>query len=95
VLSIATAASPLASSAEPALNPNQPTHSSPAPTMVSASECGGIASFKWPIRGPAKAHADQPGDAGVDVDHRAAGEIDRAGLEQQALAAHTICASGA
>src|SRR5436305_68324 len=40
VLTIATAASPFASSAEPALKPNQPTHSSPAPTIVSASECG-------------------------------------------------------
>src|SRR6185369_6419602 len=38
VFIIATAASPFASSAEPALKPNQPTHSNPAPTMVSASE---------------------------------------------------------
>src|SRR5438045_2364750 len=45
VLTIATAASPFASSAEPALNPNQPTHRRPAPTIVSASECGGIASL--------------------------------------------------
>ena len=29
-----------ASSAEPALKPNQPTHSSAAPTIVSVSECG-------------------------------------------------------
>ncbi len=29
-----------ASSAEPALKPNQPTHSSEAPTMVRVSECG-------------------------------------------------------
>jgi hypothetical protein len=30
----------LASSAEPALKPNQPTHSSAAPTIVNVSECG-------------------------------------------------------
>src|SRR5664280_2106654 len=29
-----------ASSAEPALKPNQPTHSSAAPTIVSVNECG-------------------------------------------------------
>src|SRR5690349_11298853 len=38
VFIIAMAARPLASSAEPALNPNQPTHSNPAPTIVSANE---------------------------------------------------------
>ena len=36
----ASAAMPLASSAEPALKPNQPTHSSEAPTIVRVSECG-------------------------------------------------------
>ena len=34
-----------ASSAEPALKPNQPTHSSEAPTMVSVTECGVNASL--------------------------------------------------
>ena len=34
-----------ASSAEPALKPNQPTHSSAAPTMVSGRLCGAIASL--------------------------------------------------
>ena len=34
-----------ASSAEPALKPNQPTHSSEAPTIVSVSECGVKASL--------------------------------------------------
>src|SRR5450755_2805141 len=40
VLMKASTAVPLASSAEPALKPNQPTHSSAAPTMVSVTECG-------------------------------------------------------
>ena len=44
VLIIARPAEPLASSAEPALKPNQPTHSRPVPIMVIVSECGGIGS---------------------------------------------------
>ena len=41
----ASAAMPLASSAEPALKPNQPTHSSAAPIMVIVRLCGVIASL--------------------------------------------------
>src|SRR6185436_9362883 len=44
VLIMASAAVPLASNAEPALNPNQPTHSRDAPIRVMVSECGGMAS---------------------------------------------------
>src|SRR5687768_18494421 len=33
---------PGSATAEPALNPNQPNHSKPAPIRVSPSECGGI-----------------------------------------------------
>ena len=44
-LIIASAAPPLASRLEPALKPNQPTHSSEAPTMVNASECGAMISL--------------------------------------------------
>ena len=35
----------LASRLEPTLKPNQPTHSSEAPTMVSVTLCGGIAAL--------------------------------------------------
>ena len=45
VLIMASAAPPLASRLEPALKPNQPTHSSEAPIMVMVSECGGISSL--------------------------------------------------
>ena len=41
----ATEAIDVASRFEPALKPNQPTHSSDAPIMVMVSECGGIGSF--------------------------------------------------
>src|SRR3982751_2512193 len=44
VLMKATPVTPLASRFEPALKPNQPTHSSEAPIMVMVSECGGIGS---------------------------------------------------
>jgi hypothetical protein len=45
VLMKARAAKPLASSAEPALKPNQPTHSKAAPTMVKVRLCGGMDSL--------------------------------------------------
>src|ERR1700753_1732160 len=45
VLSIASAVVPLDSRLEPALKPNQPTHSSEAPIMVMVSECGAIRSL--------------------------------------------------
>ena len=44
VLAKAITARPLACRAEPALNPNQPTHRSDAPIKVSVRLCGGIGS---------------------------------------------------
>jgi len=41
----ASEAEPLASSAEPALKPNQPNHSMAAPIMVMVRLCGDIASL--------------------------------------------------
>ena len=60
VLIMASAAVPLASSAEPALKPNQPTHSSAAPTSVMVSECGGIASLPKPTRLPTSRQPTKP-----------------------------------
>ena len=45
VLIIAMNAVTFASRFDPQLKPNQPTHSSAAPTMVSVSECGGMGSL--------------------------------------------------
>ena len=45
VLISATAAPAVASRLEPALKPNQPTHSIAAPTMVSVIECGAMLSL--------------------------------------------------
>ena len=52
VTNIAIPASPLAARAEPALKPNQPTHSIPAPVTVMVKLCGGIAWFGKPRRLP-------------------------------------------
>ena len=52
VLTSATAAMPLAPSAEPALKPNQPNHSRPAPSITSGRLCGRIGSLPKPIRLP-------------------------------------------
>ena len=49
----ALAARPPAVSAEPALNPNQPNHSRPAPSTVIGTSCGSKFSpltTRWPIR---------------------------------------------
>lgn len=63
VLRKMAAAVPLAANADPALNPNQPNHSSPTPTNSSGRLCGRMASFLKPIRGPstsARASAELP-----------------------------------
>src|SRR5688572_5169962 len=49
----ATAASPPAATAEPALKPNQPNHSRPAPRMVSGMLLGFISTWPKPFRRPA------------------------------------------
>src|SRR6185503_15196824 len=52
VLRKARPASGLALSALPALKPNQPVHSSPAPIKQSGKLCGGMGSLPKPRRGP-------------------------------------------
>src|SRR6185436_14702466 len=59
-LIIASGAPPVASRLEPALKPNQPTHSSAAPTMVRTSECGGISSLPKPVRLPTQSAPTRP-----------------------------------
>src|SRR3954452_12553657 len=52
VVTQTSAAWPLAPSADPALNPNQPNHSRPAPIMTSGRLCGRIGSRPKPRRLP-------------------------------------------
>ena len=82
VFTNACAAMPLAPSAEPALNPNQPNQRIPVPSSVSGSECGGIGCRGQPRRFPITSTMAERGDAGVDVHDRAAGEVERAAAEQ-------------
>ena len=72
VTSIAMPACIPALTAEPALKPNQPTQSSEAPIMVSTTLCGGAGFLA--LAEHQRRH--QPGRAGIDVHHRAAGEIE-------------------
>src|SRR5262245_23722591 len=60
VLMKASDADALASSAEPALNPNQPNHRSAAPTIVSVRLCGVMASRPNPIRLPSTKAPTRP-----------------------------------
>src|SRR5262245_395391 len=52
VFTNACAATSFAPSADPALNPNQPNHSTPAPNSVHGSMCGGIGCCGQPRRRP-------------------------------------------
>src|SRR5919106_6874288 len=52
VVTKAVAASPLAPSADPALNPNQPNQRSPAPRTVIGTSCGSVAGAISPVRRP-------------------------------------------
>ena len=84
VASIAMPARPLAPTAEPALKPNQPTQSSAgADHRVGQVVRGHVV---VPVAHALAEHqrADQAGDAGVDVHHRAAGEVEpRPGASSQ------------
>src|SRR3954469_13838745 len=56
----AIGAPPVASRLDPALKPNQPTHSSEAPIMVITSECGDISSLPKPTRVPTQITPTSP-----------------------------------
>ena len=60
VLSSASPAIPFAASADPALNPNQPNHKSPEPSITSGSECGRIESRRHPTRFPSTRASASP-----------------------------------
>ncbi len=60
VLTNTTAAVLLAASAEPALKPNQPNHSSPAPIITRVRLCGRIGSRPKPTRLPSTSASARP-----------------------------------
>ena len=63
--------------------------------MVSASECGGIASFKWPMRGPAKATPTSPATPELMCTTVPPAKSIAPSLNSKPSGAHTMCASGA
>ncbi len=78
----------MASRLEPALKPNQPTHSREAPIIVIGSEWGGIRSLPWPIRLPTMMAADEAGDTSVDMHDGAACEVNCAPQEDLTRVSH-------
>ena len=63
--------------AEPALNPYQPNHSRPAPSITNGRLCGRIGVPGQPLRLPRMMREHQAGGTGVDVNRCATGEVDR------------------
>ena len=94
VTAMAMPAEPLAATAEPALKPNQPTHSKRGADhrqdeVERRHVLGAVAGA------PAKHEAgDEPGDAGVDVNDRAAGEVENASAAEEAAAPHPMADRG-
>src|SRR4051794_1165431 len=89
----ALAARPPAVSAEPALKPNQPNHSNPAPRTVMGTSCGSILSpltTRRPIR-MATISAEIPEDAWTTVPPA---KSRAPSLYSQPSVAHTQCAIG-
>ena len=83
-------AMPSAASAEPALKPNQPNHRMPVPRSVHGQGVGRHRVGAVALAGAEhEEHGDRRG-TGVDVDHRAAGEVERAHLGQPAAAEHGV-----
>ena len=78
---------PLAASALPALKPNQPNQSRPAPSSVNGTLCGSSARrLDSRAAVPTTMRRHERGDAGVDVHDGAAGEVERAHLGEPAAA---------
>src|SRR5207248_5769317 len=90
----ALAASPEASSALPALNPNQPNQSSPAPINVSGRLCGGIGVWGYPFRLPiisAQTSAEVPDERCTTVPPA---KSSAPSLRRKPPSPQTQCASG-
>ena len=84
----ALAASPPAVRALPALKPNQPNQSSAAPKRHQRDIVWAPWAASWIALARAQQHRQgQRRDTGVDVDHRAAGKVQRPQLGQPAAAA--------
>ena len=74
----ALTAFPSADSADPALNPNHPNQSRPAPSTTIGTLCGSIGSEPNPRRFPNITAAPSAATPELDVDHVSSGEVQRA-----------------
>ena len=84
VLTSACAAMPLAASADPALKPNQPNHRMPVPSTVKRQVVRRHRLGAVPAAAADHGDDGERCDAGVDVDRRAAGEVEGAHVEDPA-----------
>src|SRR5579875_2394358 len=95
VLRNTTEAWPPAVSAEPALKPNQPNHSSPAPIMTSGTLCGRIGSRRKPSRGPiTRAQASAPAPESISTTVPPAKSMTCSFAAMKPLGENTQCATG-
>ena len=70
-------------SSEPALKPNQPNHSRPAPSATNGTLCGLKPSSGQPSRLPSTSATTERGGTGVDVHRGATGEVERVELRRR------------
>ena len=86
VVAKASAAGPLAASAEPALKPNQPNHSMPVPSSTNGMLAGVVRLLRQVDLAAAEDHrAGQRREARRHVHDRAAREVEHAPLCEEAL----------
>ena len=95
VLANASAAVALAASALPALKPNQPTHSRPAPRSTNGTWCGSIACRPQSLRGPTTSAATSAAAAALTWTTVPPAKSSAPRRKIQPSASHTQCATGA
>src|SRR4051794_19327568 len=95
VLTNAKPARLLAPSAEPALKPNQPNHSRPAPSKVNGRLCGRIGSFFHPSRLPSTMASARPAAPALACTTVPPAKSSAPLLNSQPSGENTQCAMGA
>src|SRR5256886_14830283 len=95
VLTNASAAIPFAASADPALNPNQPNHSRPAPIKTSGTLWGEIGTRRKSRRGPRNQAATSAETPALTCTTVPPAKSSAPIFWSQPPAPHTHCASGA
>jgi hypothetical protein len=87
-------ASWLAPSAEPALNPNQPNHSNPAPSSTNGTLCGRIGWLGQPRRRPRKIASARPAMPALMCTTVPPAKSSAPRLNSQPSGENTQCATG-